>query len=282
MSDLLIGAAVAAALSTGCGLMTGRQRGRLSKIQAIRSVTIDELQELQQGVASEIGAGSYVEAVKLQADLICDQTLIAPFSEEICIAYRNKIVEIYEERVTTTNSEGKSTTSWQRNERSLSSEERRCPFALQQGNQLIPVDPEGAEVDFVEILNRMEPPGQLNLNANNAGLEGAAAVALQLGSALMATNVNSRQGQSYRLIGYRRVESIFPASGSVFVVAEASDSGGSLVLSQPKQGGLFLIRREGEERLLKRLQNSIRIWAIGFSSLAVITLICLIVALLGH
>jgi len=281
MSSLLIGAAVAAACSVGCGLMRGRQRGRLQTIQAIRSVTIEELQGLQQGVAKEIGAGAYAETVKLQADLVCEQPLSAPFSQEPCIAYQSRVVEVFEERVTSTDSQGKSTTSWQRNERSISSEERRCGFSVQQGNHRLDVDPQGAEIDLVEILNRLDP-GQLLPERPSAGLSGgSAAAALQLGSAALAANLNRAGSPSFRLIGYRQEESIFPASGSVFVVAEVSDSGGSLRLRQPQEGGLFLIRHGGEERLLKRLQTSIQLWTIGLVGLGVIAVASLIWALLG-
>ena len=47
MSELLVWTAVAAACSAGCGFFTVRQRGRLQKIQANRSVTIEELHGLQ-------------------------------------------------------------------------------------------------------------------------------------------------------------------------------------------------------------------------------------------
>ena len=274
MSELLVLSAVAAACSVGCGFFTIRQRGRMRKIQAIRSVTIEELHGLQQEVAKEIGAGAYGEAVKLQADLVCEQPLIAPFSGEGCIAYQNTIVEVFEELVTSTDSEGKTTSSWQRRERNISNEERRCDFSLQQGGHRVAVDPDGAEIDMIEIINRMEP-GQLMQPGRSAGIEGAAGVALQLAS----TMLNSNAG--FRLIGYRRKELVFPASGTIFVVAEASDAGGSLHLRQPIKSGLFLIRNEGEERVLKSLRNSINLWTIGWVSFVVITLIIMICAVLG-
>jgi len=280
MSGLLLWSAFATISSAGCGFFTARQRGRLRKSQSIRSVTIEELHGLQQGVAKEIGAGAYGEAVKLQADLVCEQPLIAPFSEESCIAYQNTIVEVFEELVTSTDSEGKTTRSWQRKERCISTEERRCDFSLQQGSLRIAVDPDGAEIDLIEIINRMDP-GQFSPLGASAGIEGAAGVALQLASTLINSKAGRGQDQSFRLIGYRRQESIFPASGSVFVVAEASDSGGSLVLRQPLKSGLFLIRNEGEDRVLKSLRNSINFWTIGWVSFAVIALIMLICAMLG-
>ena len=280
MSELLVLSAVAAACSVGCGFFTVRQRGRLRKIQAIRSVTIEELHGLQQEVAKEIGAGAYGEAVKLQADLVCEQPLIAPFSGEGCIAYQNTIVEVFEELVTSTDSEGKTTRSWQKRERSISSEERRCEFSLQQGSRRVAVDPDGADIDLIEIINRMEP-GQFSPLGASAGIEGAAGVALQLASTLINSNAGRGQDQSFRLIGYRRQESIFPASGSVFVVAEASDSGGLLRLRQPLKSGLFLIRNKGEEGMLKSLQNSINLWTIGWVGFVVIALIVMICAVLG-
>jgi len=280
MSELLVLSAVAAACSVGCGFFTVRQRGRLRKIQAIRSVTIEELHGLQQEVAKEIGAGAYGEAVKLQADLVCEQPLIAPFSGEGCIAYQNTIVEVFEELVTSTDSEGKTTRSWQKRERSISSEERRCEFSLQQGSRRVAVDPDGADIDLIEIINRMEP-GQFSPLGASAGIEGAAGVALQLASTLINSNAGRGQDQSFRLIGYRRQESIFPASGSVFVVAEASDSGGFLCLRQPLKSGLFLIRNKGEEGMLKSLRNSINLWTIGWVGFVVIALIVMICAVLG-
>ena len=280
MSELLVLSAVAAACSVGCGFFTVRQRGRLRKIQAIRSVTIEELHGLQQEVAKEIGAGAYGEAVKLEADLVCEQPLIAPFSGEGCIAYQNTIVEVFEELVTSTDSEGKTTRSWQKRERSISSEERRCAFSLQQGSRRVAVDPDGADIDLIEIINRMEP-GQFSPLGASAGIEGAAGVALQLASTLINSNAGRGQDQSFRLIGYRRQESIFPASGSVFVVAEASDSGGLLRLRQPLKSGLFLIRNKGEEGMLKSLRNSINLWTIGWVGFVVIALIAMICAVLG-
>jgi len=280
MSELLVLSAVAAACSVGCGFFTVRQRGRLRKIQAIRSVTIEELHGLQQEVAKEIGAGAYGEAVKLQADLVCEQPLIAPFSGEGCIAYQNTIVEVFEELVTSTDSEGKTTRSWQKRERSISSEERRCEFSLQQGSRRVAVDPDGADIDLIEIINRMEP-GQFSPLGASAGIEGAAGVALQLASTLINSNAGRGQDQSFRLIGYRRQESIFPASGSVFVVAEASDSGGFPCLRQPLKSGLFLIRNKGEEGMLKSLRSSINLWTIGWVGFVVIALIVMICAVLG-
>ena len=280
MSELLIWSALATICSGGCGLFTARQRGRLRRIQAIRSVTIEELYGLQQEVAKEIGAGAFGEVVKLQADLVCEQPLIAPFSGEGCIAYQNKIVEVFEELVTSTDSEGKTTRSWQRKDRCISNEERRCDFSVQQGSLRIAVDPDGADIDLVEIINRMEP-GQLSPLGVSAGIEGAAGVALQLASTLINSKAGRGQDQSFRLIGYRRQESIFPASGSVFVVAEASDSDGALRLRQPTKSGLFLIRNQGEEGVLKSLRNSINLWTIGWVSFAVVAIIVLICAMLG-
>ncbi len=280
MSEWLVWSAVAAVCSVGCGFFTARQRGRLRKIQAIRSVTIEELHGLQQEVAKEIGAGAYGESVKLQADLVCEQPLIAPFSGEGCIAYQNAIVEVFEELVTSTDSEGKTTRSWQQRERSISSEERRCNFSLKQGILSIAVDPDGADIDLVEIINRMEP-GQFSPLGASAGIEGAPGVALQLASTLINSKAARGQEQSFRLIGYRSQESIFPASGSVFIVAEASDSGGSLRLRQPITSGLFLIRNKGEEGVLMGLRNSINLWTIGWVSFVVIALILMICAVLG-
>jgi len=53
------------------------------------------------------------------------------------------------------------------------------------------------------------------------------------------------------------------------------------MLVWPFRSGLFLIRNEGEERVLKSLRNSINLWTIGWLGFAVIALITLICGVLG-
>lgn len=162
--------------------------------------------------------------------------LTAPWSGEPCVAFRQTttaLLEVREER-TSTNSEGHRSTevSWERRDETLSQLERRCGFSLRQGERSLPVEPEGAELEWETVFSQVDPP-----SSATTGLD--------------------------RQLGTRRVETILRASGTVFVVAQCSDASGQLQLQAPHNGGLFVVRRGSEAELSGALRRWRRIWMLS-------------------
>nr|WP_254896515.1 E3 ubiquitin ligase family protein [Synechococcus sp. HK05] len=139
-------------------------------------------------------------------------------------------MEVREER-TSTDSEGNSHTSvsWERREDTLETLERRCSFALRQGNQQLKLDPTAADLELETVFSNVEP------------------------ASAPATH-------NTRPLGTRREEAILRPNGMVFVVAECSDSGGALQLQAPLEAGLFVVRRGGEEAFSRSIRRWRRIW----------------------
>jgi hypothetical protein len=155
------------------------------------------------------------------------------------------LLEVREER-TSTDSEGNSTmeVNWERREETLERLERRCPFALQQCGQSLPVIPEGAELELETVFSQVDPP-----TTANTGL--------------------------YRQLGTRRVEALLRPGGTVFVVAECSDVSGSLQLQAPEGTGLFVVRRGSEDDFSRSIRRWRRVWSLstwGLSAAAVLNL----------
>jgi hypothetical protein len=61
-------------------------------------------------------------------------------------------------------------------------------------------------------------------------------------------------------MGIRREESILRPTGMVFVVAECSDSSGTLQLQAPENAGLFVVRRGDENDLSRSIRRWRRVW----------------------
>lgn len=283
MSGGVVVGLVSAGLAGGSFWAARRERGRLVALLSVRATTLAELQELQAQVAQEIGGGSFREKVKLQGTLLCEEPLQAPFSGEPCVAYESRIVELYEELVEQTDQEGKTSRSWQQSEHELSSESRRCRFQLVQGQLRATVDPEEAELEMQSVINRREPPDWQGSDADTGGgLAGIlmASIAPMISSGSFGS-INSLAVGTRRRLGYRREESLFPASGELFLVAEASDASGSLILQRPHEKGLFVIRRSGEERLERQLRRWTRVWTWSAALLAVLAVVVLALALLS-
>lgn len=252
-SELLIVSLLSAGGAIGCGLARRHQARRLSGLLEARSTSLEELQGLQATVAEQMGAGSFCERVKLSAEIVCDGPLQAPWSGEPCVAFMDtetELVEVYEE-TTNTDANGRTTRqgSWQRRDQTLSELERRCGFQLRQGSCTLAVDPEGADLEMETVVDTTD--------RSNAG--------------------GSMGGR--RSLGVRREERILRASGSVFVVAECSDASGTLQLQAPGEGGLFVVRRGGEEEYSRSLRRWRRIWSVSAWTLAALTGVLMLMAL---
>lgn len=280
-------ALISTGLAGGSLWASQRQRRRLAHLLASRPTTLAELQGLQADVAQEIGAGAFRERVKLQGMLLCEQPLTAPFSGEPCVAYASRIVELYEELVEDTDQEGNQNRRWQNGEHELSSESRRCGFQLGQGQLKASVDPEGAELEMQAVFNRTEPANWAGLDAASGfGAAESLATSLLASASLVGSGSDARSDGSLspgtrRRLGFRREESIFPAHGELFLVAEASDLSGALRLQKPSGEGLFMIRRGGEEQLQQQLRQWARIWSWVAVLLAVVAVVAALSALLS-
>ena len=251
--ELVIPGLITAGAAIGCGLARRRQARRLAHLLNAQSSSIAELHELQATVAQQLGGGSFKERIKLSAEVLCNEPLLAPWSGEPCVAYRQTITNLLEVRKesTYTDSEGRNHTdiNWERRDETLSELERRCDFKLRQGAASIALDPAGAELEMETVFNSVEPP-QSNINLTS------------------------------RSLGVRRTENIFRASGMVFVLAECNDANGELCLQAPAEGGTFVVRRGNEEDFSQAIRSWQRIWSVTTIALTGTSLILLLLAII--
>ena len=234
--SLLAIPALLGASSIATGLARRHQARKLAHLLDARSTSMAELLDLQATVAEQMGAGSFSERVKLSGEIVCAEPLTAPWSGEPCVAHSNtttSLMEVREER-TSTDDKGKTQTevSWVRREDTLESLERRCSFELRHGNQILPVDPTEADLDLEQVFSEVEPPRE-------------------------TATFNTRP------LGIRREESILSPTGMVFVVAECSDSSGTLQLQAPDKAGLFVVRRGSEDDFSRSIRRWRRVWMVS-------------------
>ena len=242
--ELIITGIFSAIAAIVSGLARRHQVRNLALLLDAHSGSIAELHGLQATVAEQLGPGSFCERVKLSAEIVCDDPLLAPWSGEPCVAFSQTVTHQLEVQTetTTTDSEGKTqkTISWQRQDETLSTLERRCPFHLRQGAQTISLISDGADLDLEPVFHHVDPPQGGNTPTT-------------------------------RSLGVLREEAIFSASGMVFVLAECTDAGGMLRLQAPSESGLFVVRRGTEDDFSQSIRFWRRIWgaaAWGFSVLA--------------
>ena len=249
--ELFITGVIASISAIGCGLARRHQVRNLAVLLDAHSSSIAELHGLQATVAQQIGPGSFRERVKLSAEIVCDEPLLAPWSREPCVAFSQTVthqLEVQTETITT-DSEGRTHKEirWEQRNEILSTLERRCPFHLRQGAQTVSLIPDGADLDLEPVFHHVDPPQGGNTSTT-------------------------------RSLGVLREEAIFSASGMVFVLAECTDTDGILRLQAPSESGLFVVRRGTEDDFSQSIRFWRRLWGAAAWSFSVLALALFLLA----
>ncbi len=243
------------------------QKNYNTKLQSIRSATsstVADLQRIASEIAGEIGSGSLREYVKVSGIIRCERPLISELKQEPCVYYTMKVVREYEEQQTIRDSDGKSRTETRRSSETVSSNSQSIPFTLQDRSGELLVNPDGGNIETVQILNEFR---QENSSGSSISFGGF--------SLPIAVGMGGR-----RTLGYRYTESILPCDREVLVIGTAADDGGQVTLRKPIQSDKkFIISLKNEEELAKSTANAAQWFFYGMVACFAIGAILLILGL---
>lgn len=217
-----------------------RHTSRLRQMKGLQTSTVKALQETAQAVAQAIGAGSWGEYVEVKGMVGCDRPLISELTQTPCVHYQMQVVREYEE--TEIDNDGDRQT--RKRSDTVSSHQQSIPFWIDDGTGQIHIDPDGADIDTVQVLNDFRPESSIGAQ-------------ISFGSFTFNLGGNIEIGSGGRTLGYRFVEKVLPLERRVYVLAKACDHSGSLTLVKPTQSGqTFLISLKSEEQLTASTQRT--------------------------
>ncbi len=183
------------------------QQQKLFSIKRARSVTASELTDTAGAVADEIGGGNWRDYVKLWGQITTEEPLRSEHKQEPCVHYVSTVTREYEEK----NEEGK----LERKTDRVSHHRQSTKFWLKDNTGSILVNPDGADIDSVNIMDEFR-----------------------------------EERSSDSTLGYRYAESVLPVGQDILVVGAASDLTGQVVIGKPVQADhKYLISLKDEERL---------------------------------
>ncbi|MDX2216207.1 MAG: E3 ubiquitin ligase family protein [Oculatellaceae cyanobacterium bins.114] len=211
------------------------QKNKAFCLRTARAVTTTELSQMSKAIAQEMGGGNWRDYVKLSGVIQCDRPLTSELKQQSCVYYKMEVRREYEETVTKQDSEGKSYRDTQRGSEVISSNQQSIPFTIRDEVGAIEVNPDGANIETVKILDEFRP-------------EQAVGGLLSFGGFSLA--VNSSFG-SRRTLGYRYSESILPLYRKVLVLGMVSDSGGLVIQKPSVSDQQFIISLKTDEELTK-------------------------------
>jgi uncharacterized membrane protein len=243
-----------------------QQRHRARSVQLARSVTVAELQRLAGEIANEIGGGNWRDYIKLSGLIRCDRPLTSELKQEACVHYQMSVTREYEATVTKRDSQGKSHRETERGSETIASNQRSQPFYLEDATGRIEVNPDGAQIETIKVLNDFRQEAATGGVISYGGF-----------SVVLGQNPSDR-----RTLGYRYSESILPVDQRVLVVGMLSDSSGSLIVQKPIQSSnQFIIALKDEEALTAQASNTAQAAFYGMIGCSVAGIILLAIALIA-
>jgi hypothetical protein len=125
-------------------------------MNAADTYTAQLLGEVYKKVADSVGADALAQPCEIAGSIECSTPLTAPISKNPCVAYSYTETREYEERVTSTDSNGKQATTVERRSEQLKSDDRRVNFYVRDATGRTLVLPEGAELDLADSGSRFD------------------------------------------------------------------------------------------------------------------------------
>ncbi len=239
------------------------QRSKMFSLKSAPKVTAAELRNTAQGVAEEIGSGDWRDYVKVWGRVETDFPLTSEHSKKECVYYSSQVIREYETQETETDSEGKTQVRTVRRSDTISDNKQSVPFRVVDATGTVEINPEGADIETVEVMNEFRP--------GNSGMN----VSFSVGKFKVS-------GGTGNTLGYRYRESILPLNRNVLVVGAASDLTGEVVISKPtKDKRNYIISLKDEESLAKNLTDNIKYLSWGFNTCAALGPILTVIGLLA-
>lgn len=226
------------------------QKKRMEAISGVETSTTASLQELCQSVASEIGKGSFEEVSEVKGVIECDQPIESEIEKQSCVYYSMRVTREWEEDYYERDQQtGRDVKKIRKGSDTVSSNTRSIPFKVRDDTGTILVNPNDANIDGEQIVDRFEPQESISGSTISFG-----SFSFSLGG------VSSTGGR--RTLGYRFNETILPLNRNVYVLGSASDSSGELMIQKSREKGKqFLISLKSEEELLASSQSGMK-WSL--------------------
>ena len=123
------------------------QKQRLFSIKSARPMTAADLKETAGAVAAEIGGGSWRDYVKVWGKVVAETPLRSEHKGQDCVHFVSKVMREYEDK----DENGKRV----RKSETISSHRQSIPFWLHDSTGTIKVDPDGADIETIAILDEL-------------------------------------------------------------------------------------------------------------------------------
>jgi hypothetical protein len=259
---MVVGGIVLVAVAVGALVWSRITKNRLDAMAGAETVGCADLASLRDAAAEAAGPGAFNYVCEVTGDTEPGEggLLNSELSKTECVWHRHIVRRKYES--VTTDAQGRR----QRSTRTETVAElsSSAPFHLRDASGRVLVDPAGADPDRPEqVVNRFEPrpPGSGAFDVSLFGI---------------SLSGNGRDST----LGYEYEEWVVRPGRRLYVLGEASDRSGRLVVGKPSKGP-YVVSTRSEEELAGNARTQQRLAAIGAAVAGVAGVVLLVAGLIA-
>lgn len=260
---LIVGAVLIALALVPVGFFLYFRR-RLQAMTGTDTYTVAELENLRASMGVNVGDGLFARAVEIKGQSNTPEPLTSPQSQTKCVIYRARVIRESERDEWDTDSRGNRRRRRVRSSDTVSQDEQFADLFVSDLTGEIPVLARGANIDYIKAAEEYQPATD--------GMSSVTFGGMRFGlSAMMGTD---------RVLGYRYIEEVIPVNQHLYVLGEAADVDGRLVIRKPVMENLpFIISHRSEEELQASARKRILFSQIAAVALVVVGVVVVVLAL---
>ncbi|MBR4621944.1 MAG: hypothetical protein IKO44_00255 [Ruminococcus sp.] len=247
-----------------------KKAGVAMEIQATATSSVADAKEAIEAMAEY--NPDYREFVELKGTAVTHETVKTPYSGKAVAFYTAETLQVSETTQERRNSDGSRSMSTTKREDKLSDEESSADLILKDASgQEIVIETNGIanKLDLIKSFDQMD---MTDPYANQAPFP-------SMRRRYRRYDIRPN-GAGYRILGYRKIESIIPLNASLYVLGEAYMNAGKLCIGPPKDSKKpFIVTTKTEDQMLQKTQSSQRSSLIGGSICAVLGVVLMIVGI---
>jgi len=247
----LIGGAIIAIVGVILWMVMGKKAGQSAHLALTDTSKVSEIDENYQSITSSVGEGSFTHYCEVKGQAHADQPLQGELSGENVVYYKSEVIHKYERLENKKDSQGNMQKKWVKHSDVVSENEQWASgWGVKDDTGFIAINPKKSKLDTVQLHSKFEKgePSQSGLNIKLGG------VSIGLGG-----------GQSnHKTIGYEYREIGIKVGQNLYVLGDANDRDGALVMSRPQDKKLpFIVSTKSEDELQAGLGSAIKGYKIG-------------------
>jgi E3 Ubiquitin ligase len=248
----LIGGAVVAIVGVILWMVMGKKAGQSAHLDLTDTSTVSEVKENYDSISGSMGSGNFTHFCELKGQAHSDQPLTAEQSNESVVYYKSEVIHKYERLENKKDSQGNMQKKWVKKTDTVSENEVWADgFGVKDATGFIAINPKKSKLDTMQLHSKFEKgePNQSGLNIKLGG------VSIGLGGG---------GNSNHRTIGYEYKEIGIKLGQNLYVLGDANDRDGSLIMSKPTDKKYpFIVSTKSEDELQAGLGSAIKGYKIG-------------------